>query len=85
MCEYDKKKAKYLKEAFPDIPYVFSDMCDLQRGYPYDYNTERHQTVPKAMVSLKRSNHVGFNTAVFFTEVQGSLIPFIISFPSPTP
>lgn len=64
MCEYDKKKAKYLKEAFPDIPYVFSDMCDLGRGCAYDYNTERHQTVPKAMVSLKRSKHVGFNTAV---------------------
>ena len=47
MCETKPYKAKFLSEAFPSVPIVFEDMCELWKGKGRDWLTKKILDVPK--------------------------------------
>ena len=47
MCETKPYKAKFLSEAFPSVPIVFEDMCELWKGKGRDWLTKKIVDVPK--------------------------------------
>lgn len=47
MCETKPYKAKFLSEAFPFVPIVFEDMCELWKGKGRDWLTKEIVDVPK--------------------------------------
>ena len=48
LCECVPAKIDYLKKAFPDVKFIFSDMRDLSREKAHDVLTNKIQDVPEA-------------------------------------
>ena len=48
LCECVPAKIEYLKKAFPEVKFIFSDMQDLPREKAHNVLTNKIQDVPEA-------------------------------------